>query len=96
MREGQRSKRVPEDGRWTVGQGVVARRTRGEGLNWDQGRTGHEEQEGEQRVIGRRVKGLSVVETWRRLLPDGRFVQSLLLCPPNQQGCRARDDETPS
>ena len=44
-------------------QGVVARKMRDEGLNWDLGRIGHEEQEGEQRAIGRRRVGLSVVET---------------------------------
>ena len=72
------------------------RRTRGEGLNWDQERIGHEEQEGGQRVIGRRVKSLSVVETWQRLLSDRHSARSLLLCLPSQQGCRAQDDETPS
>ena len=54
---------MAEDGRRTVGQGVVVRRTRGEGLNWGQGQIGHGEQEGEQRVVGRRMKGLFVVET---------------------------------
>ena len=46
-----------------MGQGVVARKMRDEGLSWDLGRIGHEEQEGEQRAIGRRRMGLSVVET---------------------------------
>ena len=96
MREDQRSKRVPEGGRRTVGQGVVVRRMRGEGLSWDQGQIGHEGQEGEQRVIGRRAKSLSVVETWQRLLPDEHSAQSLLLCLPSQQGCRVQGDETPS
>ena len=87
---------MPEDGRRTVEQGVVVRRTRGEGLSWDQERIGHEGQEGEQRVIGRRAKSLSVVETWQRLLPDEHSARSLLLCPPSQQDCRVQGDETPS
>ena len=36
MREGQRSKRAPGNNRRTVGQGVVARKTRDKGLSWDQ------------------------------------------------------------
>ena len=63
MKGGQRSKRAPGGGRQAAGQGVVVRRTRDEGLSWDQERIGREEQEGERRAIGRRVKSLSAVGT---------------------------------
>ena len=63
MKGDQRSKRAPGGGRQTAGQGVVARRTRDEGLSWDQEQIGHEEQEGERRAIGRRVKSQSAVGT---------------------------------
>ena len=63
MKGDQRSKRAPGGGRQTAGQGVVARRTRDEGLSWDQERIGREEQEGERGVIGRRAKSLPVVGT---------------------------------
>ena len=36
---------------------------RDKGLSWDWERIGHEEQEGERKVIRRRRMGLSVVET---------------------------------
>ena len=63
MRGDQRSKRAPGGGRRTAEQGVVERKMRDEGLSWDLGRIGHEEQEGEQRAIGRRRMDPSVVET---------------------------------